>query len=492
MNLLTLIHPLIAKSVIGRADVEVTGIQTDSREIRPGHLFVCLQGHIYDGHAFVADAIRNGAAAIIADRKVEIPDDGVPQIVVPDTDKALAVLASHWYRIDRYDTKLIGITGTNGKTTTLHMIQHLFDQHGLKAGRIGTLGFRMDDVYESTRNTTPDVLSMHRYLAMIGERRGEYALIEASSHGLEMGRLRGCDIHMAVFTNLTHDHLDYHETMERYRQSKQLLFAQLGNGADAFRKKAVLNSDDPVAEEIAKHTTAQVLRYGIRNNAEVTATSIEISKDRTTFLAHTPWGEQAVCLSSSGLYNVYNALAAIAVCLLEGLSLQTISESLQGFTGVKGRSEEVNEGQCCRIVIDYAHNPDGLTAILQSLQACTTGLLICVMGSRGNRDRLKRPIMGRIAAQLADRLILTSDNPGEENPHDIITETLSGLDREQRKRCIVIENRQEAVNEAVNMATDNDCIVITGRGHERRLEIDGSIRLLSDRDLVKAALGTDR
>lgn len=488
MNLLTLIHPLIAKSVIGCADVEITGIHTDSRDIEPGHLFVCLQGHIYDGHAFVADAIRNGAVAIIADRKVEIPEDRVPLIVVPDTDKALAVLASQWYRIDRFDTKLIGITGTNGKTTTLHMTHHLFDQHRLKACRIGTLGFQMDDVYESTRNTTPDVLSMHRYLAMSGERQGKYALIEASSHGLEMGRLRGCDFHMAVFTNLTHDHLDYHQTMERYRQSKQLLFAQLGNGIDAIHKKAVLNSDDPVSSDIAKHTTAQVLRYGVRNNAEVTARQIELSKEGTTFIAHTPSGEQRIRLLVPGIYNVYNSLAAISVGLLEGLPLPSISECLSSFSGVSGRSEEIDEGQSFRIVIDYAHNPDGLTAILQSLKACTNGKLICVMGSRGNRDRSKRPIMGRIAAEYANLFILTSDNPGDENPSDIIAETLNGLDGEQRKRCIVIENRQQAVHTAVSLATDNDCIVITGRGHERRLEIDGQIHLVSDRDIVQAAI----
>lgn len=489
MNLLTLIHPLIAKSVIGDADVEIKGIQTDSREIKPGHLFVCLQGQTYDGHAFVADAIRNGAVAVIADRKVEIPDDRVPQIVVPNTDQAVAVLASQWFRIDRYDTKLIGITGTNGKTTTLHMIHHLFDQHRLKAGRIGTLGFQIDDVHESTRNTTPDVLSMHRYLAMIGERQGKYALIEASSHGLEMGRLRGCDFHMAVFTNLTHDHLDYHSTMERYRQSKQLLFSQLGNGVDAFRKSAVLNADDPASADFAKHTTAQVLRYSVRNNADVTAQQIELSKEGTIFIAHTPWGEQRIRLSLPGIYNVYNSLAAISVGLLEGLPLQSISDSLYSFSGVSGRSEEINEGQSFRIVIDYAHNPDGLTAILQSLKACTNGKLICVMGSRGNRDRSKRPIMGRIASQWADQLILTSDNPGNENPTSIITETLSGLDAQQRKRCIVIENRQQAVNMAVSLANGNDCIVITGRGHERRLEIDGCIHLISDRDMVNAALG---
>jgi len=487
MDLRSLIDSLLVKRVVGNVNVEINDIKTDSRDVKLGDLFVCLQGFTQDGHLFIEEAVRNGASALLVEKFIPDPANVSAIVIAPDTGRALAVLVNAWFRNDKYPMKLIGVTGTNGKTTTLHMIHHIFTQNNIRSGLIGTLGFIMDDIYEYNRNTTPDTLTLQRYLSIIGKNQGEYALIEASSHGLELGRLRGCNFRTVVFTNLTHDHLDYHHTMDRYRTSKELLFSQLGNGSDAMNKTAVLNADDAASSIIAQHTTAQILRYGL-SDSEVTAKQIRLTMDQTDFIVHTPWGEEAINISVPGLHNVYNSLAAISVCLLQGIRLQDISRHLRTFSGIEGRMEDVKAGQPFRVVIDYAHNPDGLNAVLHTLKKTTSGRLICVMGSRGDRDRRKRPIMARIAASNADYLILTSDNPGSEKAEEIISEMVDGLNAEQMGRCTVIQERESAVVEAVRLAEEKDCIVITGRGHEKLLEVGGCFRPLSDIDIVKTAI----
>ncbi|RAP76833.1 UDP-N-acetylmuramoyl-L-alanyl-D-glutamate--2,6-diaminopimelate ligase [Paenibacillus montanisoli] len=488
MQLHCLVDALLVKTIIGDADITIYDIQTDSRSVKPGDLFVCVHGFKVDGHDFIEEAARNGAAAVVIQRELPLPKTIAAAVIVPDTYKALAVLANIWYGNDDNSTKLIGITGTNGKTTTMHMIHHVLRFARRSAGMIGTLGFRMGAEHEYTRNTTPDVLTIQNYLARIRKQNGEYALIEASSHGLELGRLRGCDFRTVVFTNLTHDHLDFHHTMERYLASKKLLFAQLGNGHESYRKTAVLNGDDPASAEIASHTSAQVLRYGLKEHAEITAHHIDMRSDKTTFTVRTPWGDGEFALPLTGIHNVYNALAAISVCLVEGLPMQAIREGLSEFDGVRGRSQEVPTGKPYRVVVDYAHNPDGLNAIIHATKQGVKGKLLVVMGSRGDRDREKRPIMARLASDHAEIVILTSDNPGTEHPDSILSDMINGLNVEQRDRCLVIPDRQHAVLQAVSMANANDCILITGRGHENELEIGGRRAVMSDSDIVIEAL----
>ncbi|MGG3279475.1 UDP-N-acetylmuramoyl-L-alanyl-D-glutamate--2,6-diaminopimelate ligase [Paenibacillus solani] len=488
MNLKSLTERLILKTITGSTSVDITNLDTDSREIRPGGLFVCVPGFHVDGHDYAENAIRNGAVAIVAERELPLLPGGITLIVVPDTRRILPILANVFYDSPTQRLKLIGITGTNGKTTTTHMIEKILNDAHCKTGMIGTLYMKIGDHVVKTLNTTPDTIQLQRYVHTMVEQGGSYAVLEVSSHGLDMGRVRGCDFQTVVFTNLSHDHLDFHPNMESYRNTKELLFTQLGNSESDMLKKAVLNADDEASSYYAKRTSAQIVTYGIHNMADVQATHIQIIPEGCEFHVETPWGHGKISMKMHGAHNVYNALAAVTTCLLEGISLEEIRRSLEQFSGVEGRFQEIETGRSFRVVVDYAHNPDGLKATLQSAKEITSGKMICVMGCRGERDRLKRPIMADIAASYSDYVLFTTDNPFSEDPEQIMAEMLGGLISHEAGNWEVILNRKEAIQRAVELAGDHDRIIITGRGHETCYIAGSQIETYSDVDIVLNSL----
>lgn len=488
MILQSLTDRLILKKITGRTSADITNLETDSREIRPGGMFVCVPGFHVDGHDYAEQAIRNGAVAIVAERELSGLPGNVTHITVPDTRRILPILANAFFGDPTRRLKLIGITGTNGKTTTTHMVDQILNDARRKTGIIGTLYMKIGNHVEKTLNTTPDTIQLMRYFHTIISHGGEYGVLEVSSHGLDMGRVRGCDFRTVVFTNLSHDHLDFHQTMESYRNTKELLFAQLGNSNRDMQKKAVLNADDAASSYYAKRTSAQIITYGIQNQADVRATQIHHSREGCAFHAETPWGSSDVNLKVHGAHNIYNALAAMTTCLLEGIPLEEIRESLEQFAGVHGRFQEIQTGRRFGVVVDYAHNPDGLKATLQSAKAITSGKMICVMGCRGERDRSKRPIMADIAAAYSDYVLFTADNPFSEDPEQIMAEMLGGLTSRESGNWEVVLDRKEAIQRAVEMAGDEDRIIITGRGHETRYVAGSRIESFSDEDIVMSSL----
>lgn len=484
MNLKLLTDRLLLKTVYGSVAREITNLDTDSRNIRPGGLFICIPGYQVDGHDYAENAIHNGAVAIVAERPIKPVRSGVTVIVVPETRRVLPILANAFYGNPTEKLRLIGITGTNGKTTTAHMIEHILNEYGVRSGMIGTLYMKFGHEVEKTLNTTPDVIQLQRYMHSVVEKGGQCVVLEVSSHGLDMGRVKGCNFQTVVFTNLSHDHLDFHHTMENYRNAKELLFSQLGNSERDMMKIAVLNADDEASYYYAKRTSAQPLTYGIWNQADVMAEGISCTASGSSFTLVTPWGSRLITLQTPGEHNVYNAMAAAAACLAEGIPLDSIQSGLEHFSGVCGRFQEIDTGKSFRVVVDYAHNPDGLKAVLQSARQITNGQIICVLGCRGERDRGKRPIMAQIACGYSDYVIFTSDNPYSEDPEQILAEMMSGVQESAYRNWRVVPDRREAIQSAVELAGDQDRVIITGRGHETSLVKGSEVDVFTDEKAV--------
>ncbi|MEJ8544589.1 UDP-N-acetylmuramoyl-L-alanyl-D-glutamate--2,6-diaminopimelate ligase [Brevibacillus borstelensis] len=486
MLLRDLLAPLLPVSATGDDSIEITGITADSRKVKPGFLFVCLSGFTVDGHTFAAQAVERGAVAVLAQKDVDVP---ATIVRVPDTRRAMAMLADRFYGSPTRELKVIAVTGTNGKTTTTHLIDKILSDQKKRTGLIGTIHMRIGDVAEEVKNTTPDALELQESFRRMRDIDTEYAIIEASSHALELGRVRGCHVHTAVFTNLTQDHLDYHKTMENYRHAKSLLFAQLGNEYDPQRMKtAVLNADDEASGFFSAVTPARVITYGIDSPADVRAADIEISTKGTSFVAHTFRGSVKLSLKLMGKFNVYNALAAMAVGLAEGISLEDIKASLEAVKGVNGRFESVDAGQPFAVLVDYSHTPDSLENALVTIREFAKGKVFCVVGCGGDRDKTKRPIMAQIASKYADLTVLTSDNPRSEDPQAILDDMLAGLTETAADRYKAIVDRREAIEHAVSLAADCDVILIAGKGHETYQIIKGEVLPFDDREVAKEAI----
>lgn len=490
MRLKEVAELLITSRLVGDGETELTGIGNDSREIAPGSLFICLKGHTVDGHDFAPQAVAGGAAALIVERELAL---GVPQLVVRDSRLAMAVVANHYYRYPSQTLKLIGVTGTNGKTTTTYLIEQILNTCGLSSGVIGTIELRYAGRSYPMSSTTPQTLRLQQYLSRMLESGAQYCAMEVSSHALEQGRVKGCRFRTAVFTNLTQDHLDYHETMSRYAAAKGLFFSRLGNvyaAKEQDRSYAVLNADDPLSETYSELTASEVVTYGIDSDADVRATNISITAQGTSFHVSTFRGEADVTLQMAGKFNVYNALAAITAVLLEGLELDAITAGLSAIPGVPGRVEAVNAGQSFAVIVDYAHTPDGLENVLRAVQQFAGKRIITVFGCGGDRDRTKRPLMGQIAAKYSDYSIVTSDNPRTEPPALILKDIEAGLihQRIDASKYELIEDRRAAIQKAVEMASPGDVVLIAGKGHETYQEINGVKHPFDDRIAAKEAI----
>ncbi|MBB3127359.1 UDP-N-acetylmuramoyl-L-alanyl-D-glutamate--2,6-diaminopimelate ligase [Paenibacillus rhizosphaerae] len=495
MKLNELASALTTAQIIGDGDITITNIQVDSRKVAPGDLFICLPGHTVDGHDYAGQAAEKGAVALVVERKLDID---LPQIVVKDCRFAMAVLADAFFGSPSSHMKMIGVTGTNGKTTTTYLIEKMMSDQGVNTGLIGTIQMRYGGRTFPMSGTTPEALELQRSLDDMTANGVECCVMEVSSHALEQGRVKGTDFRTAIFTNLTQDHLDYHKTMEEYRAAKGLFFARLGNKfahQPEQRKFAVLNADDEASSYFAKITAAEVITYGVENSADVRATDVKVTAQGTSFHVDTFRGSADIQLRMVGKFNVYNALAAITAGLLEGIELENIKRSLESVPGVDGRVESVDAGQPFAVIVDYAHTPDGLENVLKTVNEFAEGRIITVFGCGGDRDRTKRPIMGKIAAKYSDFIFVTSDNPRTEDPELILKDIEQGLkdDSVPQERYEMIVDRRTAIQKAIEMASPQDVVLIAGKGHETYQTIGTTNYDFDDREVAKEAIrGLDK
>lgn len=485
MLLAKLVQALAPLQQSGSLDREITGITYDSREVQPGSLFVAIPGFHVDGHNFLAAAAQSGAVAVIISRDVAVPSE-LSWLRVADTRKALSSLAQTFFDFPASRLRLVGITGTNGKTTTALLLHSVLTAAGFGVGLVGTVKVLIGQKEYPVKHTTPEAADLQSYLAEMVAIGSEYAVMEVSSHALFLERVAGLEFDVAVFTNLTQDHLDLHETMQAYLEAKSRLFSSL-SPVGKPNKVAVLNADDSSLSFLAERTKVPVITYGVVCDADFGAKNISFTRDGTSFdLRVRGRPERRISIVTPGLFSVYNALAAIAVATNEGLSLSQVADTLAVTPSVPGRFQPVRAGQAFEIVVDYAHTPDGLENILVTARQFAAGRVIVVFGCGGDRDRRKRPLMGEVAGRLADLAIVTSDNPRSEDPEQINADILVGMP--DRSRVLVIPSRAEAIFAAVRMAVAGDVVVIAGKGHETyQIFCDRTIHF-DDREVAKQAL----
>ncbi len=451
-------------------DIEITGICYDSREVKKDVIFVCLEGEHDDGHKYAGLAVQNGARVVIAQKPISC---GGNIILVENTKEILKRLICKFYGIPK--VKLIGITGTNGKTTVSHMIAAILAERGIKTGIIGTNGVFIDGKeYYCGQNTptTPNQLELYHTLTDMEECGVEYCVMEVSSHALVQERVFGLGFEVGVFTNLTRDHLDFHSDMEDYFSAKKKLFE--------ISKKAAVNADDEYGKRL--EGGENVVTFGV-TDGDVRADNISLYSNGSEFDLIIGRSTTRQRINIPGLFSVYNALAAITACKSMGIDDEYISSGIQSIGGILGRMEHASFGDI-NVIIDYAHTPDGLEKVLESLRAITEGEVICVFGCGGDRDKSKRALMGEAAVRLSDIAVITSDNPRTEPPTEIIIDILTGI---KKDNYIVIENREKAIQAALSMAKKGDTVLLAGKGQENYQIIGNEKRYFNERDIVKSA-----
>ncbi|AZR73041.1 UDP-N-acetylmuramoyl-L-alanyl-D-glutamate--2,6-diaminopimelate ligase [Anoxybacter fermentans] len=463
---------------------EVKGITYDSRQVKPGYIFVCIQGFQKDGHDFIEDAIGNGARVIVIEKDVP-RKPGITYIKVKDSRDALSRLSEAYYDFASRKLNLIGVTGTNGKTTTTYMIESILRKANIKTGLIGTIRNKICDEVFPAKRTTPESSDLQELFARMVKAGVTHTVMEVSSHALELKRVQNFNFKVGVFTNITQDHLDFHTTLENYRQAKSKLFQAL-----TLDGVGVINIDDPSGEYMIERCKGRVLTYGINNkHAEIRGSEIKVNVNGVSYHVTTPVGEIRLKLKLTGYFNVYNSLAAIGSGLALNIPLEIIKEGLESLTGVTGRFEQVDCGQNFGVIVDYAHTPDGMENILKTAQQIARGRKIIVFGCGGDRDRGKRPIMGKIAAKYCDLCILTSDNPRTEDPMQILRDIEKGLlELDQPVNYRIIEDRREAIFYAVREARENDLVIIMGKGHETYQIFKDYTIPFDDREVAKEAI----
>lgn len=472
---------------------DITGINYNSKKIEKGNMFVCIKGFKNDGHEFIHEAITSGASCIIIEREIpqkKFTNDDITIIKVEDTRKALPILASNFFEHPANKINLIGVTGTNGKTTTTFLIEAILKEHGEKTGLMGTIENRIGHICFSATHTTPESLELQQIFNVMEAEKVTYGIMEVSSHALHLGRVDQVEFDVAVFTNLTQDHLDYHPDMDEYYQAKSILFKNLGATSYKNRSKyGVINGDDPYGKKLATLCQGEVVSYGIKQSNDIYATDVRIKATGVIFTVNY-WKEPFhLSLKLTGLFSVYNALAATAVCLLEGVEPATIKNALEKLTGVAGRFESVDEGQEFSIIVDYAHTPDGLENVLLTAKEFAQRKIITVFGCGGDRDKAKRPLMGEKAAQHSSYCIITSDNPRTEEPNSIIQDILPGVLKYMgNNQYQIVEDRALAIHTAIEMAHAGDIILIAGKGHETYQIIKDEVIQFDDRLVAREAL----
>ena len=485
MKLKDLIEAVRPLSVSGRAEVEVRSVVHDSRQVEPGALFVAVRGRNEDASRFISDAVERGAVAVIA----ETPAPGARAAVlqVSDARRALADAACAFHGHPSRRLKVVGITGTNGKTTASYMIRSVLEGEGLRTGLVGTIRYVIGERVIPADRTTPEATGLQRMLAGMVHAGCAAVVMEVSSHSLVQERVRGVEFDAVVFTNLTHDHLDYHGTIENYYAAKRMLFREHCSGAKDCR--AIINLDDPFGGRLLSECVCrEKIGYGERPGAQVRPEGVRLGADGSVFTVRSPWGDVELRLRLLGRYNVSNALAAFASCAALGVRPERIAAALSAMTAVPGRLQEVLTGRGFQVFVDYAHTHDAIQNVLGTLREITRKRLIIVFGCGGDRDNRKRPLMGAAASELSDFAIVTSDNPRREEPAAIIAQIIAGVKR--RDRVEVVEDRREAIGRAMGMAAPGDVLLIAGKGHENTQAFGDKVFPFDDTQVVREWLET--
>jgi len=476
MKLEQLLSVLDEKQIYGKEDLEIQGVVYDPLRVKPGFLYVAI--NIYtqldkielpDGHPFVKDAIEAGAVAVMVQEDMAVPDH-VTKIVVPDSRFALAMVAAEFYRHPSRAFRLIGITGTNGKTTTAHIIESILLQK-YRTGLIGTLYYKINGKIHQSKDTTPEPPDLQEIFTNMKNEAVDYCVMEVSSHGVDFHRVAGLSYDVGAWTNFTQDHLDWHKTMENYRTAKLRWFGSLTED-----KYVVINADDPSSGYFCDAARAKKLTYGLIKTADITARDIEFTRNGTDFTLVTPMGEIEVHSRLRGEFNLYNMLCGVGATLQEDLTLEQIKAGLESEIVVAGRFQPVDCGQDFAVIVDYAHTADGLVKVLDAARAIQPREIITVFGCGGDRDRNKRPQMAAVVEEKSDRFIITDDNPRTEDPRQIVSDILKGLSASADGRYEVVHDRYQAIRHAVQNAKKGDLILVAGKGHE-------STQTLKDRTL---------
>jgi UDP-N-acetylmuramoyl-L-alanyl-D-glutamate--2,6-diaminopimelate ligase len=468
MKLNKLISALDEKEVSGPLDIEIQGIAYDSRRVAPGTLFVAIRGEHTDGHRFIASAVEKGAVAVVVDQE-EIPG-ATTTIRVKDSRKALSLLSSQWYGRPADRLKLLGITGTDGKTTTSFLLRSLLQSAGYRAGLIGTVATFTGEKTLPSQYTTPQALELHEILAQMISQGNDYVVMEVSSHALALDRVFGIPFELGIFTNLSSDHLDFHGDFQSYRDAKALLFERLrGPGVHA-----VINRDDPNAQFMIDKTKVPIITFSAEGKADVSLLRVKLTPQMTEMKVSTPQGSIHFTSHLLGRYNVFNVLATVAAGIALGLPGDVIREGLEGASGVDGRFETLQSGRGFSIIVDYAHTTQAMSRLLAAVRELSPGRLLVVFGCGGDRDHGKRPQIGEVASRMADLVILTTDNPRSEDPLQILRDVEKGVVR--GASCEVVPDRRQAIRRGLTLARPGDVLVVAGRGHER-FQIMGNQRI---------------
>ncbi|MCI5971143.1 MAG: UDP-N-acetylmuramoyl-L-alanyl-D-glutamate--2,6-diaminopimelate ligase, partial [Oscillospiraceae bacterium] len=477
MKLTDLIKDLKPVKINGKSDIGINKIEYDSRKVTQNDVFVAVRGYKTDGHNYIEQAIKNGAAAVIAEEHTE--NIKVCEIITDNTRKALSLVSAAYYGYPSKKMKLIGITGTNGKTTTTYLVKSILEFAGYKVGLIGTNQNMIGSKVIPTERTTPESLELQKLFADMVAEGAEYCVMEVSSHSLCLDRVYGNPFYIGAFTNLTQDHLDFHKTMEEYAKAKSILFTMC--------ERAVVNADDKYVNAIIENADCKVVKYGINKKSDITAKNIKYNQRGVLFEVETPFGSENIRLDIPGEFSVYNALCAIGVCQGTGVGISDIAKALILAKGVKGRAEVLSTPTDYTVMIDYAHTPDGLENIIGTVKGFCRGRVITVFGCGGDRDATKRPKMGKIAGDLSDFCVVTSDNPRTEDPDAIIKDILSGM-TDVKAEYVAICDRTEAIEYAMRIAKENDIIILAGKGHETYQILKDKTIHYDEREIVRDIL----
>ncbi len=499
MKLGSLLQSIPIVDLMGDKELEIQGISYDSRQIKPGYLFVAIKGNEQDGHDYLKDALIKGATVLVAEEFKEYYGD-VAQVRVPDSREALSKLARWFYRNPCDNLRIVGITGTNGKTTTSYILESIISAAGGRPGVIGTINYRYPGKSQIAPVTTPESLDLMRFLREMADNDVTHVIMEVSSHALDQRRTADCLFNGAIFTNLSRDHLDYHKTMDQYFLTKSLLFQGLNDGKTGEKAFAVINWDDLKGKDLASLTKADIVTYGLDRKALVRAESIAMTKNGITAELITPLGRTEIRSPLIGMVNIYNILSATAAAISLGMDLRAVGSGVEALNTVPGRLESVPNNCGLTVVVDYAHTPDALLKALETLRVLTEDRLITVFGCGGDRDKGKRSEMGLVAAENSDIIIITSDNPRREDPESIISQIEKGVLQAGSRKMewgshsispgsgyfIEVERRQ-AIRKALAMADEKDLVLIAGKGHEDYQIVGTKKRHFDDKEEIHLA-----
>lgn len=480
MLLSEIVQTLDVIKIEGSTEIDIKQIAYDSRKVSNDCLFCCVKGFKTDGHHYANKAIEKGATALLVEEDVIVPNN-ITKVFVENSRRCMGDVAANFYGRPVDKLTLLGITGTNGKTTISYLIKRILEEAGQKVGLIGTIQNMIGDEVLSTERTTPEAIDLQALFANMVEHDINTVVMEVASHALALDRVAGCHFDVSGFTNLTQDHLDFHETMQAYKEAKVKLFD--------MSDVAVINIDDEVGKEIEINQTGKVISCSINENASVFAKDVVLEDDGAQFILNGCGESSKIRLKTAGLFSVYNALIAAGMCYELGVDIKCIKKGLENAT-VHGRFERIGSSSEYSVILDYAHTPDSLENVLKTAKGYAKGRVVCLFGCGGNRDTTKRPIMGKIAGELADYCVVTSDNPRTEDPYKIIEDILVGVKATNCNYC-VIENRYDAIKYALDNAEKNDIIILAGKGHETYQEINGQKYHFDEKEIVEELMAAE-